>query len=91
MTIKEIRSDTGLSQTRFAEKYNIPKRTIEDWESNRRNPPAYVIDMIEWRINTDMRDQTYARLKAYADRLNIPMKEVIDTSITEYLDKVEKQ
>ena len=91
MTMKDIRNSTGLSQKRFSEKYNIPRRTIEDWETGKRIPPVYVIDMIEWRVNTDIRDQTYVRLKSYTDRMNIPMKDVIDKSITDYLDKEENK
>ena len=47
MTIKEIRAMTGLSQANFAKKYNIPKRTIESWEAGDRNPPPYVIELLE--------------------------------------------
>ena len=91
MTIKEIRTSTGLSQKKFAEKYNIPRRTIEDWETNKRIPPVYVTDMIEWRINTDMRERTYARLMEYAIRLNAKMSSIVDEAVTEYLDKEEKK
>lgn len=47
MTIKELRSLTGLSQKAFSDKYGIPKRTIEDWETERRTPPEYVIKLLE--------------------------------------------
>lgn len=45
--IKEIRQRTGLSQAKFCEAYGIPKRTLEDWEGGRRNPPEYVIAMLD--------------------------------------------
>ena len=48
--IKEIRNMTGLSQVDFAEKYNIPVRTIENWESNVRTPPTYVLDMLHQTV-----------------------------------------
>ena len=47
MTIKEMREKLGLTQELFANRYNIPKRTIENWESGKRNPPAYVLEMLE--------------------------------------------
>lgn len=53
MKIKELRARTGLSQAKFAEKYGIPKRTIEDWEAGRHDPPAYVEDLLEFRIQHD--------------------------------------
>lgn len=46
MTIKDIRSKSGLTQKQFAEKYGIPKRTIENWETGVRKCPTYVISML---------------------------------------------
>lgn len=53
MTIREIRALTGLSQAKFSKQYGIPKRTIEDWEAGRHVPPAYVEDLLEFRIRHD--------------------------------------
>lgn len=53
MTIKEIRILTGLSQQAFSDKYEIPKRTIEDWEAGRRNPPEYVTSLLERAVKED--------------------------------------
>lgn len=53
MKIKELRALTGLSQAKFSQKYGIPKRTIEDWEAGRRVAPAYVEDLLEFRIQHD--------------------------------------
>ena len=50
MTIKEIRANYGLTQKRMGELLNIPKRTIEDWENNRRTPPPYIIELIGFRL-----------------------------------------
>lgn len=47
MTIKELRAKTGMSQHQFAEYINIPKRTIQSWEQMYRQPPAYVVSLIE--------------------------------------------
>lgn len=57
MTIKEIRSLTGLSQAAFAQKYDIPKRSIENWEEGRREPPAYVLKLLERVIMEDFPKQ----------------------------------
>ena len=46
MSIKELRIKTGLSQSKFAHMFDIPVSTLKDWEHERRNPPAYVINMI---------------------------------------------
>lgn len=54
MTIKELRSITGLSQQAFSDKYNIPKRSIENWESGKRTPPEYVISLLERVVKEDL-------------------------------------
>lgn len=51
--VKEIRAMTGLSQARFADKYGIPKRTLEDWEADRRVPPAYVVNLLRRCVEAD--------------------------------------
>lgn len=40
-TPKEIVAASGLSQAAFAERYCIPKRTVENWCSGARECPIY--------------------------------------------------
>ncbi len=47
MTVKEMRMKLEMTQEMFSHRYNIPKRTIENWESGKRTPPAYVLEMLE--------------------------------------------
>lgn len=53
MKIKEIRNASGLTQEAFARKYNIPKRTLEGWEAGKRNPPSYVLNLLERVVEQD--------------------------------------
>lgn len=48
--IKSIRARTGLSQAAFAARYEIPKRTIEAWETGDRCPPPYLIRLLELAV-----------------------------------------
>ena len=57
MEIKEIRALTGLSQANFGKKYNIPVRTIQDWEAEKGNPPAYVVELLEFRVRYDIEQE----------------------------------
>lgn len=54
---RNIRSLAGLTQQAFAERYNIPARTIQTWEATskeaHRNAPDYVLDLIEKDIRKD--------------------------------------
>ena len=47
MELKEMRKLLGLSQSAFGKRYNIPVRTIQDWESGRRKAPIYVLELLE--------------------------------------------
>ena len=49
----EIRALSGLTQQAFSEKYGIPKRSIENWEGGKRNPPEYVIKLLERIVKED--------------------------------------
>lgn len=42
LTIRDIRTHTGLSQAAFAVRYCIPRRTVENWESGDRQCADYV-------------------------------------------------
>lgn len=39
MNVKEIRAITGLTQNKFAEKYGLNKRTLQNWEGGANRPP----------------------------------------------------
>lgn len=47
MTIRELRMLTGLSQHKFAEKYHISYRNIQNWEQGARQAPDYVCHLLE--------------------------------------------
>lgn len=57
MNIKEIRSLTGLSQTDFGRRYNIPMRTIQNWETGQRECPIYVQELLEFKVKYDLQEE----------------------------------
>ena len=54
VTIHEMRIALGDTQSEFAERYNIPFRTIQNWEAGVRKPPEYVAALLESRIQSDL-------------------------------------
>jgi len=50
LTVKDIRAATGLSQRKFAEKYGIPRRTVENWEAGICRCPSYVLKLLEQAV-----------------------------------------
>ena len=45
--VKELREKSGLSQANFAKKFEIPVKSLQNWEAGRTTPPPYVIYMIK--------------------------------------------
>lgn len=43
---KELRKSTGLSQSKFANYFGIPKKSIQNWEINATTPPPYILGMM---------------------------------------------
>ncbi|MDO4478172.1 MAG: helix-turn-helix domain-containing protein [Lachnospiraceae bacterium] len=64
--IKELRLLTGLSQTAFAEKYEIPVSTLRKWEQGEASPAPYVVKLIERTIPSA--DQTLKKITDRAGR-----------------------
>ncbi len=52
-TIKEMRQQTGLSQSQFAEKFGIPVRTIQKWEIGASKPKPYLLHMMQEMLKQD--------------------------------------
>ena len=46
MNLKEARTCAGLTQAEMSDKFEIPKRTIENWETGKRKCPVYVEKLI---------------------------------------------
>lgn len=46
-TVKQICDEYGMKQSELSRRFDIPLRTVEDWCRGVRNPPPYLIRMIE--------------------------------------------
>ena len=53
MTIKELRTACGMTQQAFSEYFNIPKRSIENWEIGVSNPPKYLAPLMEYKLKSE--------------------------------------
>ena len=51
--IKSARKVSGLTQVEFCKKYEIPKRTLEDWERGARVPAPWAVKLIERVVKED--------------------------------------
>lgn len=53
MTVKTLRDASGMTQKAFSEYFKIPKRTIEDWEGERRKCPYYLLELMEYKLRKE--------------------------------------
>ena len=59
--IKDLRESTGMNRKDFCEYFNIPYRTVTEWERDNRHAPDYVVRLLEYyirmeRLNKDKED-----------------------------------
>ena len=55
--IARICEDYGLSQTALAKRFEIPLRTLEDWEAARRTPPEYIPRLIAYQLKYEQMER----------------------------------
>lgn len=48
--IKELRESTGMNRREFCDYFNIPYRTVSEWERDGRHAPEYLIRLLEYYI-----------------------------------------
>ena len=65
MTIRDMRTQLGVTQSEFAARYNIPFRTVQNWETGLRKPPEYIVKLLEGRIKEDLVNRKTAVLPKY--------------------------
>ncbi|MBE5815871.1 MAG: helix-turn-helix domain-containing protein [Clostridiales bacterium] len=75
VTIREMRVSLGNTQGEFAARYNIPFRTIQNWEAGVRKPPEYMMDLLESRVRADLVNRRTAALPMYdPDKPDLPKR-----------------
>lgn len=76
MNIREMRTRLGDTQSEFAARYNIPFRTVQNWEAGVRKPPEYMINLLESRIRADLINRKTIALPKYnPQKSDLPKRE----------------
>ena len=73
MDIKELRLLSGLSQRKFADKYNINFRTVQNWEQGVSETPPYVVEAL-FRLITELDYKETFIQDVYGEEYNITGK-----------------
>lgn len=53
MNSREIRELSGLKRIEFSRKYEIPIRTLEDWDAGKMKPSEWVLKLLERVVRED--------------------------------------
>lgn len=51
--IRELRELTGMNRKEFCEYFQIPYRTVTEWERDNRHAPEYVLRLLEYYIKSE--------------------------------------
>ena len=51
--IRELRESTGMNRKEFCEYFQIPYRTVTEWERDNRHAPEYVLRLLEYYIRSE--------------------------------------
>lgn len=91
MCIKELRTQSGLSQSKFAAKFGIPVRTIQAWEQGQSAPPTYLVAMMKKIMAAEcpsnhnpFYDSTF--LVSHADDINSERRYLVELHEDELLE-----
>ncbi|MBE5857139.1 MAG: transcriptional regulator [Lachnospiraceae bacterium] len=49
----ELRNSTGMSRKEFCEYFEIPYRTLQDWELGNRKMPEYLLRLMAYKIEVE--------------------------------------
>ena len=76
MNIRELRMQLGDTQSEFANRYNIPFRTVQNWEAGVRKPPEYIMQLLERQIANDLINRKTIVLPKYdSKKKNLPNRQ----------------
>ena len=98
--IKKARLAVGFTQAEMSEKLGIPKRTIEEWDRGKTNPPQYVERLVIEELmrvakkqNTPPRDESLVTVEVYlpkhladaADEAGLDLSEILQKELKRQL------
>lgn len=58
MSFKELRISSGMNKTEFAKYFNVPYRTIQNWDAGVRECPEYLMELMEYKLNNERKGGT---------------------------------
>ena len=56
--VKALRERMGMTQQQFGDYFEIPKRTLQDWEGGKRKIPEYLLKLMEFKVDADEKNKS---------------------------------
>lgn len=54
MSFPELLAAYNVKMSDLTKRYNIPYRTLQEWNAGRREPPDYVLELLKFRLEHDI-------------------------------------
>ena len=51
--VKELREQMGMNRKEFCDYFDIPYRTVQDWEAGKREMPGYVLRLLYYKAQME--------------------------------------
>ena len=49
----QLRKETGMNRKQFCEYFDIPYRTVTDWELGNRQMPEYLLRLMKYKVEIE--------------------------------------
>lgn len=53
MKFKDLRKASGMNMADFAKYFNIPYRTVQNWEMEVRKCPEYLLELMHYKLKKE--------------------------------------
>ena len=53
ISFKELLEKSNMKMTQFSEYFNVPYRTVQDWKAGVRKCPAYVVELLIYKLEKE--------------------------------------
>ena len=55
MKFKELRQASGMNLKQFSDYFEIPYRTVQNWEGGQRDCPEYLMKLMQYKLDNELR------------------------------------
>lgn len=53
-----LKENSGMNWKQFSDYYEIPYRTVQDWQHGKREMPAYVLRLMQYKMKIENLSKT---------------------------------